>query len=67
MLTYKAGLQLLTTFVALLSRTSAFTNLAAFGDSLSDDCTYGASRLVDDLLDTDQVTVCASVVTGCFT
>lgn len=67
MLTYKAGLQLLTTCIALLSRTEAFRNLAVFGDSLPDDCTHGASRLVDDLLDTHQVTVCASVATCCFT
>ncbi len=67
MLTHKAGLQLLTTLIALLSRTEAFRKLAVFGDSLSDDCTHGASRLVDELLDTDQVAVCASVVTSCFT
>ena len=67
MLTHKAGLQLLTTVTALLSRSEAFKNLAVFGDSLSDDCTHGASQLVDDLLDTDQVTVCAGVMTSCFT
>lgn len=67
MLTPEAGLQLLVTLTALLFRTEAFRNLAVFGDSLSDDCTHGASRLVDYLLDTDQVTVCASVKRSCFT
>lgn len=65
MLTYKAGLQLLTTCIALLSRTEAFRNLAVFGDSLSDDCTHGASRLVDDLLDTDQSYPGAPYYKGC--
>ena len=32
-----------------------FTDIVLFGDSLSDDCTHGASSIVDGILHTDQV------------
>lgn len=32
-----------------------FTDIVLFGDSLSDDCTHGASSTVDEALNTDQV------------
>ena len=32
-----------------------FTDIVVFGDSLSDDCTHGASNVVDEVLETDQV------------
>ena len=33
----------------------AYTDIVLFGDSLSDDCTHGASQVVDEALSTDQV------------
>ena len=34
---------------------NAFSDIVAFGDSLTDDCTMGASQVVDNALNTDQV------------
>lgn len=53
---HAASMQLLIALATLLTSISAFSSIAMFGDSLSDDCTHGASRLIDDFYDTDQVT-----------
>lgn len=47
-------MQLLVAVATLLTGVRAFSKIAMFGDSLSDDCTHGASRLIDDFYDTDQ-------------
>ena len=41
--------------LALCSHASAISDIVAFGDSLTDDCTFGASALVDSVLDTNLV------------
>ncbi len=41
--------------LALCLKADALTDIVAFGDSLTDDCTHGASALVDSVLDTNQV------------
>ncbi len=43
--------------LALSIQADAVSNIVAFGDSLTDDCTHGASALVDSVLDTNQVSV----------
>lgn len=40
---------------ALSIQAGAVSNIVAFGDSLTDDCTHGASALIDSVLDTNQV------------
>lgn len=40
----------------MLTCKSALTDIVLFGDSLSDDCSHGASTVVDGALGTDQVT-----------
>ena len=45
----------LLTVLALSIQAGAISNIVAFGDSLTDDCTHGASALVDSVLDTNQV------------
>ncbi len=47
----------LLTVLALSIQADAISNIVAFGDSLTDDCTHGASALVDSVLDTNQVLV----------
>ena len=47
----------LLTVLALSIQAGAVSNIVAFGDSLTDDCTHGAAALVDSVLDTDQVSV----------
>ena len=47
----------LLTVLALSIQADAIPNIVAFGDSLTDDCTHGASALVDSVLDTNQVLV----------
>ena len=39
----------------LCLQASAFSNIVAFGDSLTDDCTMGVSQFLDDALGSDQV------------
>ena len=46
---------ILLTVLALSIQAGAISNIVAFGDSLTDDCTHGASALVDSVLDTNQV------------
>ena len=50
-------LQLLFAFACCQACAGGFTDIVLFGDSLSDDCTHGASYVVDEVLDTDQVSV----------
>ncbi len=47
----------LLTVLALSIQADAIANIVAFGDSLTDDCTHGASALVDSVLNTNQVLV----------
>ena len=49
------GLHLLFALACCHACAGAFTDIVLFGDSLSDDCTHGASDVVDEVLDTDQV------------
>lgn len=51
------GLQLLFALACCQACAGGFTDIVLFGDSLSDDCTHGASTVVDEVLDTDQVPV----------
>ena len=51
------GLHLLFALACCHACAGAFTDIVLFGDSLSDDCTHGASDVVDEVLDTDQVPV----------
>ena len=44
-----------TVLSAVVLRAHAFSGIVAFGDSLTDDCTMGASQVVDNALSTDQV------------
>lgn len=52
-------------FLSVLSvvqlQANAFSGIVALGDSLTDDCTMGVSRVITEALNTDQVRKCLYV------